>query len=211
MPSPAFSSLLGFDRKLVVGVGGLAVSNNPGVVLTTYSLGSCLGITIYDPVARVGGLLHAMLPDSSLNPSKASIQPAMFVDTGVYAVFKAAEALRLQRGRVQICVAGGAQILDQSGFFNIGQRNHQRFRDLLRAHGLSLNAEAVGGLVSRTLSLQMDTGEVRLKTSGRPAETLLFRPPSMRPPSAVPGQRPAPPPPDARSANLSTLAPRFQS
>ena len=65
MGSPSLSALAGFERKLVVGVGGLAVSNNQSVVLTTYSLGSCLGVTVYDPVSRSGGLLHAMLPERS--------------------------------------------------------------------------------------------------------------------------------------------------
>ena len=67
---------------------------------------------------------------------------------------------------MQICVAGGAQVLDKTGFFNIGQRNYSRFEDLLRSHGLTIQAQAVGGLVSRTIFLKLETGEVRLKTSG---------------------------------------------
>lgn len=50
---------------MIVGIADLAVSNNPSVTLATYSLGSCLGVTIYDPVIRAGGLLHIMLPDWS--------------------------------------------------------------------------------------------------------------------------------------------------
>ena len=90
--------MTGFERKLVVGVGGLAVSNNQSMILTTYSLGSCLGITIYDPVTRAGGLLHAMLPDSTIDTAKAAGQPAMFVDTGVGALFRVT-AYRAQRGQ----------------------------------------------------------------------------------------------------------------
>ena len=63
-----------------------AVSNSPNLILTTYSLGSCLGIAIYDEVARAGGLLHTMLPDSQLQPHKALLQPGMFVDTGLDAL-----------------------------------------------------------------------------------------------------------------------------
>ncbi len=175
MPSPSLNSFAGFERRLVVDVGGLAVANNQTVTLTTYSLGSCLGVTIYDPIARAGGLLHAMLPDSSINPQKAATQPAMFVDTGVAALFRAAYELKAQKHRVQICVAGGAQFLDDNGVFNIGQRNLQRLTDLLQAHGLSVQAAQVGGLVSRTMYLNVSSGEVRLKISGQASETILFK------------------------------------
>lgn len=175
MPSPSLASIAEFERKLVVGVGGLAVSNNQAMILTTYSLGSCLGVTIYDPVSRAGGMLHAMLPDSSINATKAAEQPAMFVDTGVPALFRAAYALKAEKHRVQICVAGGAQFLDKTGFFNIGQRNYDCLTRLLGQHGLTINAKDVGGLVSRTLQLLLSTGEVRLKISGQSDETILFR------------------------------------
>ena len=175
MGAPSLASFTSFQRKLVVGVGGLAVSNNQSMVLATYSLGSCIGVTIYDPVARVGGLLHAMLPDSSINTAKAAEQPAMFVDTGLPALFRAAYELNVLKHRVHICVAGGAQFLDKSGYFNIGQRNYACLTDVLRKHGLLGKAEQVGGTVSRTLHLSLATGEVRLKTSGESSETILFR------------------------------------
>ncbi len=175
MGSPSLSAIAEFESKLIVGVGGLAVSNNQAMTLTTYSLGSCLGITIYDPVTRAGGLLHAMLPDSSINSAKASEQPAMFVDTGIGALFRAAYALKAEKHRMQICVAGGAQFMDKSGFFNIGQRNYACLAQLLGQHGLVIDAADVGGLVSRTLNLRLKTGEVRLKSSSLSEETILFR------------------------------------
>jgi chemotaxis protein CheD len=79
--------------KRVVGVAELVVSNQLDDVLITYALGSCLGISIYDPVAKVAGLLHVMLPLSSVSPEKAREKPAMFVDTGVPLLFK--ESYRL--------------------------------------------------------------------------------------------------------------------
>ena len=79
MPSPTF---IGFEHRVVIGLAELAVSNNPNAVLTTYSLGSCLGVAVYDPVAKVGGLMHAMLPDSNIDPVKAKAYPGMFVRHG---------------------------------------------------------------------------------------------------------------------------------
>ena len=172
MASP---TLTGFEHKVVVGIAEMAVSNNQNVILTTYSLGSCLGLAIYDPIVKAGGLLHIMLPDSSIDTMKASRQPAMFVDTGVPALFRAAYQLKAEKHRVVISVAGGAQIMDSSGFFNIGARNYEALAKLLRQHNLQIHAEQVGGLVNRTMYLNLATGEVRLKISGEPKETILCK------------------------------------
>lgn len=172
MPSP---SLTGFAQQVVVGIADLAVSNNQNVILATYSLGSCIGLTIYDPVVRAGGLVHVMLPDSGLDPAKAAGQPAMFMDTGVAALFRAAYGLRADKHRVQICVAGGAQVMDQSGYFSIGKRNYEALMKLLNTHRLSVCAEQVGGLVSRSLFLDLATGNVRLKVAGQPQEVWLWK------------------------------------
>jgi chemotaxis protein CheD len=163
----------GFEHKLVVGIAELAVSNNPDLTLVTYSLGSCLGVAMYDPVARVAGLLHAMLPDSSIAPQKAAAQPAMFVDTGIPSLFRSAYELGAQKHRISIIVAGGAQVMDSSGFFNIGKRNVETMTLIFAQHGLQVVGEQVGGVVNRTLYLSIATGILRLKISGQPKETLL--------------------------------------
>jgi chemotaxis protein CheD len=116
-----------------------------------------------------------MLPDSAINPGKAAERPAMFMDTGLAALFRAAYPLGVEKHRVQICVAGGAQFMDNTGMFNIGQRNYKQLEDILRRHKLAVAAEEVGGFVSRTMQLFIGTGEVRLKTSGQPTETILYR------------------------------------
>jgi chemotaxis protein CheD len=172
MPSP---TLVGFEQRVVVGIAEMAVTNNQTVTLATYSLGSCLGIALYDPVVKVGGLLHIMLPESSIDPAKGIAQPAMFVDTGVPALFRAAYQLRAEKYRLIVCVAGGAQVMDTSGFFNIGKRNFESLRSLLQNNGTRIHADQVGGMVSRSMYLNMATGEVRLKISGQPNETVLCK------------------------------------
>jgi chemotaxis protein CheD len=172
MPSP---TLTGFEQRVIVGIADLAVSNNPDVTLATYSLGSCLGISVYDPVVRVGGLLHIMLPDSGIDTCKAKAQPAMFLDTGLPTLFRAAYQLRAEKYRMLVCVAGGAQVMDSSGFFNIGKRNYEAFRAVCQAHGLRIQAEQVGGLTSRSMFLKLSTGEVRLKVSGQTSEMVLCK------------------------------------
>jgi len=171
----AASSLTAFDQKLVVGIAEMAVSNRQSVTLATYSLGSCLGIAVYDPVVKAGGLLHIMLPDSTLDLVKSARQPGMFVDTGVPALFRAAYELRAEKHRMIISVAGGAEIMDSSGFFNIGERNFDALNKLFHEHGLRVQAAQVGGHVNRTMYLNLATGEVRLKISGQTQETILCK------------------------------------
>lgn len=174
MPSP--SIVAGFEHRVVVGVGEMALSNNPNVILATYSLGSCLGIVIYDPVVRVGGLLHVMLPDSSIHPAKSAAKPAMFIDSGVPALFRAAYELKADKRRIKICIAGGAQILDSQGFFNIGKRNIEALTSLLDSHNLSICAQQIGGLVNRTMFVNVNSGTVTLKVSGQPGDNVLWKP-----------------------------------
>ena len=167
--------LAGFENRVVVGMADFAVSNSPNLILTTYSLGSCLGVAIYDPVARAGGLLHTMLPDSNLQPEKALLQPGMFVDTGFSALIKAIAELDAEPGRLKIYVAGGAQIMDSTGFFNIGKKNYDALTAILKEEGLRLQAEQVGGLVNRTMHLNIATGGVSLKVSGHSKDTPLCK------------------------------------
>jgi chemotaxis protein CheD len=163
------------ERKQIVGIAQWAVSNDPGVTLATYGLGSCLAVAVHDPVARAGGLIHLMLPDSSFDTGKAAGHPAMFVDTGIPALFRAAYKLGAEKHRMIIYAAGGAEILDDSGGFNVGARNHAALRALLAQHDLRLQAEHVGGQDGRTLCLNVATGEVRVKLSGQPGEISLCK------------------------------------
>jgi chemotaxis protein CheD len=165
--------LTAFPHRLVVGLAELAVSNNPSAVLTTYSLGSCVGVAIYDPLARVGGMLHAMLPNSAIDPVKARAHPGMFVDTGADALLRAACQMRADKQRLRIFLAGGARIMDDQNLFNIGGRNLAAIAQWLRREGLQLAAEETGGQVNRTIGLSIDTGRVTLKVGGVQREAVL--------------------------------------
>jgi len=150
----------------------MKVSNDPEKVLVTYSLGSCIGIAIYDSVARVGGLLHFMLPDSELDQSKARRRPFMFADTGIPRLFKTAYELGAKKNRMRVIVAGGAQVLDQHGFFNIGQRNQAALRNILQRNNVMIDYAHVGGSANRTLRLAVRDGRAGLKVSGQGEQIL---------------------------------------
>jgi chemotaxis protein CheD len=150
--------------NVVVDIADLAVSREPDAALITYSLGSCIGVSIWDPVAHVGGMLHYMLPESQLSPEKARSNPAMFGDTGIPRLFRAAYELGAVKNRLIVKVAGGSQLLDDNGTFNIGKRNYLALRKIFWKNGVMIKAENVGGSISRTLKLIVATGVVTVKS-----------------------------------------------
>ncbi|MBU3950059.1 MAG: chemotaxis protein CheD [Proteobacteria bacterium] len=152
--------------NIVVGVGDMKVSNDPDAVLVTYALGSCIGIGIYDPVAKVGGVLHYMLPDSEIDPEKAKKNPFMFGNTGIPLLFKETYKFGAAKNRLKVLVLGGAQILDQNGLFNIGKRNHTVLRKMFWKNNIIVDFEEVGGTVNRTIKLEVKTGEAIMKVCG---------------------------------------------
>lgn len=144
----------------------MAVSNDSTAEIVTYSLGSCLGVTIYDPLKKIGGLLHLMLPASQIDTAKAVAMPYMFVDTGVPRLFHAAYNLGADRTRLIVKVAGGSQLLDDQGIFNIGSRNTEAFKKLIAQQGLTIHAQDTGGVASRTLRLDLTNGNTTIKSPG---------------------------------------------
>ncbi|MCC6262663.1 MAG: chemotaxis protein CheD [Bryobacterales bacterium] len=158
---------------LTVGVGDCKVSGGAEAVLATYALGSCIAVAIHDPVAGVGGLLHYMLPESTLNPDKARESPYMFADTGIPRLFHAAYQLGAEKRRLVVRVAGGAQVMDENGVFNIGKRNHLALRKILWKAGVIVHAEDVGGSTSRTVRLEVATGRFFIRGPGMPDREML--------------------------------------
>lgn len=150
----------------IIGISELAVSSSAEDVFITYSLGSCVGLTLYDPDRQVGGMLHAMMPVSSMDPARAERHPAMFTDTGVATLLQALFDMGASRKRLVAKVAGAAVQMDQNGLFRIGERNQMVLRRVLWKNDILLAGEDVGGGVSRTLLLEMATGRTLVKCNG---------------------------------------------
>jgi chemotaxis protein CheD len=141
----------------IVSVGDMKVGSAEDV-LVTHALGSCLGLMIYDPAARVGGLLHAMLPLSKINPEKARANPFMFVDTGVPRLFRAVYELGGRKERIKVKAAGCGRPLSNNEMFKIGERNHVVLKKILWKNSVLLDAEDVGGTHSRTVHFELSDG-----------------------------------------------------
>jgi chemotaxis protein CheD len=162
------------DPKIVVGVADLAVAKDPTKSIVTYALGSCIGVTIFDPVSRVGGMLHFMLPEGKTSPEKAAANPAMFADAGVPQLFQRAYKLGAEKSKLIVCAAGGAEILAEDGHFRIGSRNRTMLRKIFWQNNVLLSADDTGGNHSRTMTLSLKDGTVSIRSQGK--EAVLWAP-----------------------------------
>lgn len=157
---------------IVVGVADCKIAESAGEELTTYSLGSCIGLAVYDPAAHIGGLLHYMLPDSSIDPAGGRENPYKFADTGIPLLLERVYARGASKGRLTVLAAGAADMLEAIGGFEIGKRNYVALRRILWKSGLLIHGEAVGGNQSRTIRLEIGTGNLWLQESAGKRELL---------------------------------------
>jgi chemotaxis protein CheD len=154
------------NDRLVVGISERSFSSQPGDLIVTHALGSCVGVAIHDPVAKVGGILHYMLPMSSLDPEKAKKNQFMFGDTGIPAFFQEAYALGASKDRLRVAIAGGARVIESAQSFDIGARNVVIARKLFWKNSVLIASEHVEGNQPRTLFLEVGSGKTWFTTRG---------------------------------------------
>jgi chemotaxis protein CheD len=152
--------------RRIIGIGELAVSSVPELVIATHAVGSCIVVCIYDPIASVAGMLHFLLPDSTINPERAGGNPAVFADTGIPLLFQTAYEQGLVKQRVIVRLVGGAEMPQTVGQFGTGRRNLLAARGLLWRNGLFVAAEDVGGTDARTVHMSVADGRLQV-FSGR--------------------------------------------
>ena len=169
--APTISAL--FAQRVVIGVGDMAASNNTQVILSTYALGSCSGVIAYDSAIKTGGILHLMLPESTMTPEKAVKQPAMFADSGLPLFFKQLAGMKAERSRMRLFVAGGASVISGNDPFRIGERNTKATLDYLAKNGYTIARSEVGGSINRTIHLELSTGSVTMKTPNETGQLSL--------------------------------------
>lgn len=154
------------NAEIQVGIADYKIARNPGRLITL-GLGSCVGVSLYDPEVRVGGLLHVMLPDST-QFNKVG-KPSKYADLGIPLMIREMKVLGARAGRLQAKLVGGAQMfsgLDEKITLNIGQRNTEKSREILKSLGIPIISQDVGGNRGRTMILDTKTGEVLIRTIG---------------------------------------------
>ncbi len=153
---------------LPVGIGELRVSKDPSEVLVAYGLGSCVGVCLYDPDAKVGGLAHVMLPSSAEAQSQRPL--SKFADRAVPMLIEEMSKLGASPRRLICKIAGGAQMLTAAGFstngFTVGERNIEAVKAALERHKVSLAKADIGGHRGRTVSIRPGSGKIMLRTIG---------------------------------------------
>lgn len=159
------------ERELKVGIGDMKFSRGDGRIIT-YALGSCIGITFYDPITHLGALLHVMLP-SQLSPGDSNV--FKYADSGIKETLRKLSVFGMVKTRMVVKIAGGARMFEISGnsaFGNIGARNAESVKRVLAAEGIRIAAEDTGGNYARTMLLDLWTGDVVVRTIGRPERHL---------------------------------------
>lgn len=157
-------------KKISVGIADMKIARQEGELIT-YALGSCIGISFYDPMIKLGALLHIMLPEK--NPGDSNV--FKFADSGIRETLRKLYAFGATKGRLVIKIAGGAKMFEMKGpggLGNIGERNAQNVKKVLMMEGLRVVSEDTGANYARTMLLNVGTGEVHIRSAGKP-ESLL--------------------------------------
>ena len=155
-----------------VGMADLNICKSPDVI-TTLGLGSCIGLTLYDPVTKIGGMVHYMLPDSTQVRNNQNI--AKFADTGIDELLKRVIAAGANRQRLVAKIAGGAKMFETTGVSNIGNigaRNAEAAKQILKQKGIRLVAEDTGLNYGRTVEMHCETGEFHIKAVGKSVKVI---------------------------------------
>lgn len=159
-------------NTIKVGMADLQVAKAPDSLITL-GLGSCIGLTLYDPVAKVGGMVHYMLPDSTLLKNNSNI--AKFGDTGIRELYNRMVRQGAVPRRMVAKIAGGAKMFEVSGLSNVGnvgERNIQQAKKMLKELQIPLVAEDTGLNYGRTVTLHCETGEFFIKSVGKTNKTI---------------------------------------
>jgi chemotaxis protein CheD len=148
-----------------VGIADLNVADTPDVLRTT-GLGSCVGVVLYDPTCKVGGLAHVMLPESP--PAKPSVNRGKYADTAVPYLVELMEKKGARKSRMWAKLAGGAQMFTfagQSDLMRIGPRNVDAVKMALARMGIPVLAEDTGGNYGRTIEFFTADGILTVRTA----------------------------------------------
>lgn len=154
------------DVNISVGLGEIHVTADPDAVLICYGLGSCIAVSAFDPVARVGAMAHIVLPAS--NNGGNALLPAKFADRGIPLTIEKMEKAGAQRSRIVMKMAGGAKMLHgvkAGSILDIGERNIMAVNEAISALGMEIHAQDTRGDWGRCLWLYIGSGLTRVKTA----------------------------------------------
>jgi len=145
--------------EYIVSISEMKLSKDPADIIVTYSLGSSIGLSLYDPVTKIGGLIHCMLPMSNTgNKNSFETNPCTFVDSGVSSILETMFEMGITGENIKAKVAGASNLLDDHGILCIGERNFAMLKKILWKNGIELESADTGGQQIRSMSLRMRDG-----------------------------------------------------
>lgn len=160
--------MIGINEVVKVGIAQMDVAKQPNTIRTS-GLGSCVGVVLYDEVKHIAGLVHIMLPDSSLGRMQ-ELNVAKFADTGIKALIDLLKIEGVQTFRLKAKIAGGAQMFQftsDKDTMRIGPRNVEAVKAELKKNGIPLIAEDTGGNSGRTIEFDPATAKLNIRTVNR--------------------------------------------
>lgn len=138
----------------------MKISQNATDTLIARNVGTGLGLAIHDPVSKVGGLYHIMLPSSEVYPGMAHKKPLMFADTGIPAFMKSLIEKGISKPHLRVSIAGGADLIPSGKtLFSVGRENIQKASEVLKKHGVFIQEHTVGGNQSRAFFMNIGSGK----------------------------------------------------
>ncbi len=150
-----------------VGIGEWIVVSQRDDLIKTYALGSCVAVIILDVKLGIAGMIHIALPDSAIDPEKGRKLPGYFADTGIPLMIEEMKKRGSVRAHIKIKMAGGASVMDDQGFFDIGKRNLLAAKRILWKSSLGAVAEDTGGTISRTVTVRVGDGETTISSGSK--------------------------------------------
>ena len=155
---------------ITIAMADYAVARSPEK-LTTLGLGSCIGVTLYDPLTKVGGMIHIMLP--SIDKGRSKENTAKFADTGIKLLVEEMIKKGAAMKRLEAKVAGGAHMFSFSNkSLSIGKRNAEAAKKILGEMKIPIVAEDIGKDYGRTLILDIDNGTLTVKSALKGNKTI---------------------------------------
>jgi chemotaxis protein CheD len=157
------------QRTINVGLGELTITNDVSAILTCNGLGSCIALCIYDPISRMGGMAHMLLPACRSKNDLGSL-PSKYINTGTPILIERMQKQGAQKQNLIVKIAGGAKMLSIPGNcqLDIGQKNIAEVKTVLFRENLTICGADVGGGFGRSVRFQVDCGRILVKSvSGR--------------------------------------------
>lgn len=146
----------------IIGIGEMAISNNCSDTIKTFALGSCLGITAYSPIRKVGGIIHIALPQPA-RMEDAIDRHCYYASTGLpYFISQFSSQYGCLKNELVVRIFGGAESLRQNDTFNVGQHNLEITKAILKEMNLGIQYAETGARVSRTIELEVASGDINI-------------------------------------------------